>query len=901
MSRRRKYGDIPILKNTPYKAAAAEECNSVIEPGRRRPRSARRSGLRVAGEGPPGPGRPQEQRPAAASCSKSNPEEKYETPRQVLKMDLLSCTFSSPNDPDGQNDIFWDQNSPLTKQLGKGRRKQIYSTDSDEISRIVNRIAPQDEKPTTDSMLGVWIGDTAIPCTPSVAKEKSRVKISCTKLKTQNREKELIKLAEQFDKNMEELDVIQVQNKRNHDFIQMISETETLHNCKDYVYMQSLCDTVPEIDNAIMKKSMKGNTRTSVANDQNCIHKPFDQNAEAAFNAIFDGSTQRCSGLLSQDQSDALLNNSSTVFGTNSSSKEEKIITNETLVTEKLPNKVPVSLSSQLDAPIMTKSSVTPSTKEPEASNKHIDAFTTNDFEDDWESLLSNEPLVMQNVEKLELFPSKTAQVTDHKGVSTFISKNDKNMVRAKINLNVRLRDPKMLQDVPSKTRNKQLIDAGENRCSPDLNNKSSKLPFTGNKMKFEKSSRDAFIQNKSQDCIVECNLTKVEDSHTNFTSSVCASADRSALRTRCPNEQKNQPIFNQSFKEPINIDSFGSAALVNETSVSHSNQTTASKLGSFFDDWNDPCLANEIINACHQLETTWEADDVDDDLLYQACDDIERLTQQQDVVKDSEMSKSILEINNSSKHGARNLSIPSKEGSHLVQSKYLNLGSISMQTSLINNSQINKSMRMEKMETCGNSPALLDATTNLTMYSKNSNCQINNLHAAWSNTSVPIQVNSSKSVLAESSSLNVSSDHMNTEIATNKKLSTQQLSHWTITDEAQNGLNKTARFPKFAFTKMKNSQTLSQFNQNCLAGSTPTTKISQGLEKKKTSVNSLLGEADQQQSLVKVSQPLKQSPKEEEEKNRKYSPEEIQRKRQEALVRRMAKAQPSSVNLAPT
>nr|8JZV_B Chain B, Ewing's tumor-associated antigen 1 [Homo sapiens] len=24
----------------------------------------------------------------------------------------------------------------------------------------------------------------------------------------------------------------------------------------------------------------------------------------------------------------------------------------------------------------------------------------------------------------------------------------------------------------------------------------------------------------------------------------------------------------------------------------------------------------------------TWEADDVDDDLLYQACDDIERLTQ---------------------------------------------------------------------------------------------------------------------------------------------------------------------------------------------------------------------------------------------------------------------------------
>lgn len=44
--------------------------------------------------------------------------ERYETPKRVLKMDFLSSAFSSPNDPDGQNDIFWDQNSPMTKQLG---------------------------------------------------------------------------------------------------------------------------------------------------------------------------------------------------------------------------------------------------------------------------------------------------------------------------------------------------------------------------------------------------------------------------------------------------------------------------------------------------------------------------------------------------------------------------------------------------------------------------------------------------------------------------------------------------------------------------------------------------------------------------------------------------------------
>ncbi|XP_012605651.2 ewing's tumor-associated antigen 1 isoform X1 [Microcebus murinus] len=888
MSRRRKHGDSPGLKNTPRKIAATEECGSVVEPGRRRLKSARGSGLLGAGERPPGPMRQQEQPPAAASCSKSNPEERYETPKRVPKMDLLSSTFSSPNDPDGQNDIFWDQNSPLTKQLGKGRKKHIYTTDNDEISHIVNRIAPQDEKPTTNSMLGVWIGETAIPCTPSVAKGKSRAKISYTKLKTQNQEEELMKLAKQFDKNMEELDVIQEQNKRNYDFIQTISETETLNNCKDNVQMQSLCNVGTEIDNAVIKKLIKGNTKISVANDQNSSQKPFDQNVEAAFNAIFDGSTQKCSGQLSQEAS---LNPCNTTFGKKNALKEDS------LVTEKFPNKSLGSLSPQVDTTIMTKSCVTSCTKEPETSNKSIDAFNTSDFEDDWDNLLGNEAFVMQNVKMPELFTSKTAWVTDQKEICTFNSKNDESKSRTNTSLDVRLRDSKILQDLSSKTHNRELIDAGEYRFSPNSNDKSNKLPSTENKIKFEKSFNKIF-QDKIEDYVIASNPTKVkEDIHTKFTSSVNASEKKSALNTRYSNEQKNKPIFNQSIKAPVDSDFFGSATLGNETSISNSNQTNTSKLGSFFDDWNDPSFANEIIKACHQLENTWEADDVDDEMLYQACDDIERLTQQQDIRKDSKTSESILVINNNSKHGAISAFTTSKQGSHLVQSKRLNLDSISVQTSsLTNNSKIDKSVKMDKGEMCGNSPSFLDAKTNFTVYSKNSNCQINNLHASWNNTNVPIQVNSPKSVLAGSSSLNVNSDHMSTEIAAyKKKLSTQHLSHNTITDEAQSNLNNTVRFSKYTFTKMNNSQIVSQFNQNCVTGSMSDTKITQGLEKKKiTSVSPLLGEAALQHSL-------EQSSKEEEEKNRKCSPEEIQRKRQEALVRRMAKARASSVNAAPT
>ncbi|XP_035128297.1 ewing's tumor-associated antigen 1 isoform X2 [Callithrix jacchus] len=739
-------------------------------------------------------------------------------------------------------------------------------------------------------MLDVWIGETAIPCTPSVAKGKSRAKISCTKLKTKNQEEELMKLAKQFDKNMEELDVLEEQNKRNYDFTQVISETEILSNYKDNIQMQSLHNIVPGIDNATQKKPIKGNTKLSLASNQNSSQKPFDQTAEAALNAIFDGSTQKCSGQLSQELPEAFWNTNNTTFGKINASKEEKINTNETLVIEKLPNKNPRSLSSQVDTPIMTKSCVTSCTEEPETSNKYIDAFTISDFEDEWENLLGNEPFVIQNVDMPELFPSKTAQVTDQKGICTFNSKNNKNTSRVNTSLDAKLGDSKVLQDPSSKTYDRELIDT-EYRFSPNSN----KLSSTGNKMKFENSSNKVVIQDKIQDCTNTSNLPK-EAIHTKFTCTIHASEKKSALNTRYSNEQKSKCILNQSVKSHVNTDLFGSANLGNKTSVSYLNHTSASKLGSFFDDWNDPSFAHEIIKACHQLDNTWEADDVDDDLLYQACDDIERLTQQQDIRKDSNTSESIPEMNNNSECGAKNMFTVSKQGSNLVQSKHLNPGNISVQTSLTNSLQIDKPMKMEKKgEMYGNPPSFLGAT-NSTTYSEISNCQINNLRVSCTNTYVPVQVSSSKLVLSGSSSLNVTSAPMSTEVANyKKKLSTKELCYNTVTDEAQTSLNKTVGFPK-----TKSSRILSQFNQDYITGSMSDPKITQGVEKKK-SVNPILEGAVQQQSSVKLSESLKQSSKEEEEKNRKCSPEEIQRKRQEALVRRMAKARASSGNAAPT
>ncbi|XP_004710311.1 ewing's tumor-associated antigen 1 [Echinops telfairi] len=888
MSRRRKRGD---------GLGPKEECSSAgAGSGKRRPGSARGSRLCRVEEGPAPPGQRHERPPAAASCPKSNPEEKYETPKRMQKMDLLPSTFSSPNDPDGLSDIFWDQNSPMTKQLGKGRKKQIYTTDSDEISHIVNCIAPQDEKPVTDSMLGVWIGETAIPCTPSVAKGKSRAKYSCTKSKTQNHEEELMKLAKEFDKNMEELDVIQEQNERNCDFTQMISETS--NDYKDNVPIPSLCHILPEIDSAVIEKPVKEFTQKSKEYNQNSSHKLFDQNIEAALNAIFDGSTQKCSGQLSQDRSDAVLSITNTTFGKKSTLKEETVITSETVNAVQLQKKTYGSLSFGADTPIMTKSCVTPCSKEMETFNKLLDPFATSGMEEDWENFLRNEPFVMPTVETPELLPvPNTAHDAAHKDIYTFNSKNHKRNSRTDTCLDVRLSNSNSLQGLPSKITNRKFIDDENPKKMPSPNEKPKQLS-TGNKVKLERACNKMTIGDKIQGCaLASSSVTKIKEGIYTKVTPVNASGKKAALNTGYFNEQKSKPISSQSFKTSANPDLYGPVTSASETkSDSKLNQTNAPNLTSFLDDWNDPSFANEIIKSCHILENTWETDDVDDDLLYQACDDIERLSQQQDIGNESK-SENTTEMNESSKYGAKNTFTPSK-GSHFVQSKHWNLDSVTVQTSSSgNSSQMDKSMKMEKGESCRSSPSNLSATTKLAMYSKNSDDEIKSPHVHWNNTDIPVRVNRSTFALAGSSHLNVSSSHISTGIPTTNKL----ISHRTVKNETLTDHNKTTKFSKYTFTKLKRSQTHSQFNKNCTVRSTSDTKIIQSLEENKTPPINPLHEVIQQQSFTKFSESGKQPSKEEEEKNRKYSPEEIQKKRQEALVRRMARARATSLNAAST
>ncbi|XP_015274213.1 PREDICTED: ewing's tumor-associated antigen 1 [Gekko japonicus] len=221
----------------------------------------------------------------------------YKTPKRSSRACLP--TFSSPaNETDIPQEIFWDPQSPVAYKLDGGRKKQTAGRSTVEISEIVNRIAPQEEKPSCyeGSLLGMWIGDDAIPCTPGTVKVRSRTKVNNTRgLRLKNKEEELMKLAKQFDKNLTE--AIQEQDAPCHNATHLPSEAK------------HLLGEHPQVDVSLPFGGVKENAETA----ERCecsSQKPIDLEAEVALNALFDCSPQKCSGELSQGSSTSGLHNS---------------------------------------------------------------------------------------------------------------------------------------------------------------------------------------------------------------------------------------------------------------------------------------------------------------------------------------------------------------------------------------------------------------------------------------------------------------------------------------------------------------------------------------------------------------------------------------------------------------
>ncbi|XP_022057487.2 ewing's tumor-associated antigen 1 homolog [Acanthochromis polyacanthus] len=170
----------------------------------------------------------------------------------------------SPGDVEPSQDIVWDSTSPTPSNTGPGHRNNRIV----EISDIVNRIAPKDVKPKgPESPLLQWIGDSAIPFTPEMRKPRTRKKST-----RQSNVEDLMKLARQFDQNMQ-------QDKETSEQLNAVSS---------------------DLDEHVKTSETRAAPASFPSNAKDLKCSPSSDQVEAELHALFDCSTQGVSGRLSQ-------------------------------------------------------------------------------------------------------------------------------------------------------------------------------------------------------------------------------------------------------------------------------------------------------------------------------------------------------------------------------------------------------------------------------------------------------------------------------------------------------------------------------------------------------------------------------------------------------------------------
>ncbi|KAF1436200.1 hypothetical protein FQV24_0010247, partial [Spheniscus mendiculus] len=797
------------------------------------------------------------------------------TPKRSLSRKSRIPTFSSPvNDTDIQQEIFWDPHSPIARRLGNGKTKQSTSRCAVEISEIVNRIAPQDEKAACNegSLLGTWIGEDAIPCTPGVVKVRARTKLSYLKIK--NPEEELMKLAKEFDKNLVELDAVQEQEKLGHDFIQTASES--LNNSKDEVNaknQKSLLGEVSETDTALCLKAVGQSTGIPAAEPcQSSSQKSIDLEAEIALHALFDCSTQKCSGQLSQGLSGISLNNS---FHKNKSTLEEEHLPEQIKDmqrgnSEAYQKDSPCALGSMKqtfpkpDTHTVTKKN-TCSLKTQLVVSSKLAGVVNDDF-DDWDAdFLADDSFVMQITQNPELISTEEAPPI--------------------------LTNPSMhgFSDA-SRTKERKTI-AFHGKC----NIKSDKI-----------NSIWKSAQNSDLNYIPVSTQSEVK----NGNECIQPKSDPVPLfpsRSNPHRQQTEKPgnnthnIFCQSSSVSINMKPNDLTKVVNQANIGHLNQVEIPKKCPLsFDDWNELKFSDEILDMFCESDSLWDANCEDDELLYQVCDDIEKQTQSQDVKQGNERAKTIQGASINSRSNADNSFPASKQGlPYLLLAQKTNA---KQDTFSLNDSCRNSSKVTHRLATAGHvvncknvsSPrTVISGTSVECKYTLSKNCH----QAASENATKTVSGKwyRSNSVLAGETCSEVRSPVNAVNIFSSKTLDSPNLLYNTGEIPNNSSGNKTSLMPsKFKFRKTSNSLHVGSENPGSHSGIGITL---QGLEGNKNQVNvTLHSKLDSKKPPFKrhlsESFALPTSVSVVEQKNRKCSQEEIERKKQEALARRKSRMQ---------
>ncbi|XP_054859232.1 ewing's tumor-associated antigen 1 [Eublepharis macularius] len=837
------------------RAAAPEE--------KLRPKSpAKRSGRRKARDRGSPPGKTEE------ICS-------YKTPKRPSRACLP--TFSSPaNEADIQQEIFWDPHSPIAHKLGSGRKKQAAGRSTVEISEIVDRIAPQEEKPSCHegSLLGMWIGDDAIPCTPGIAKGRPRTKVNNARgLHLKHKEEELMKLAKEFDKNLTE--AIQEQDASCLNAVHLPSESKVSveHQGNTQAGNQQFLGQRPQIGAALQFGVAKENAETT-EHCERSSQKPIDLDAEIALNALFDCSPQKCSGRLSPNSSIGDFHDSQNAF------LPEELVTEETagiygsvaIDADQRQGSVPAS-TCRVPIPAEKTKMVLEQTIPSTVASKTEPAVSSNVVSDeDWGAdLLSDDSFVMQITQNPELI-----SVPQNVSLGALPGGSCKTKERAPHS------------DKPNSAHCAFLKPS--NDVSASLSLQKQIHEFGATRAVSQQSGfhlrNDAIssVSKSSQNNISGCNSVPVKAETQSVTEGFTRLKSASILGKKpsvSVRANLSQPLVGKSRRNMPTISSEPSAPFakskLNDQKELACLQAGPEKLISSFGDWNGPRISDEVLDSFCESDGLWGADCEDDDLLYRVCDDVERNTQSQDVAKEN-VKATLMVVSAAKLETDPGLPIPKQGLAHRPQPQKSHMG---RKTFSLN--------------------APLTATALLKSENSADPC-VQRSCAPFKNVSIPGELFGSdlvpdKSLASGSGSVPLANTYLNTNNSNQCQNVTCKMGKLQNSSSNQASNEKS----KYMFRKTSSSQAVtldrSSITTSSLGGAPA------ALGESKNGPNILLHTAVQTNPKPTFKRHLSDSfaYSGTEQKSRKCSQEEIARKKQEALERRKYKMQALLKSTAPT
>lgn len=840
----------------------------------------------------------------------------HKTPKRSLSRKSRIPTFSSPvNDTDIQQEIFWDPHSPIARGLGNEKTKRSIRRCAVEISEIVNRIAPQDEKAACNegSLLGTWIGEDAIPCTPGAVKVRARTKLSCTRdLKIKNPEEELMKLAKEFDKNLVELDAVQEQEKLGRGFIQTASES--LKNYKDEVNrknLKSLLSEGSETDPALSLKPVAESTGITTA--EPCLsssQNSIDLEAEIALHALFDCSTQKCTGQLSQGLSGISLNNS---FHENKRTLEEEHLPEQIKNTQhgnsdacQKHNLYALGSVNQTlprtDTNTLTKKN-TPLKRQVVVSSKL--AGVVNDDFDDWDTdFLADDSFVMQITQNPELINTEEAPTipinTSVRGFSDASRTKERSSCNSVISLeSVHKSKSSPFSPLKHPSKNTQNVAKSLSLQKPFNKMENSKTATTCSTWRSAQNNDFNYIPVSMQSQVKNRNET-VEPKGNPVLFPSRSNPHRP--RTEKPGSNLHN-IFCESANISTNTKPNDLIKVVNQANTGHLNPVEIPKKSTLsFDDWNEPKFSDEVLDMFCESDSLWDANCEDDELLYQVCDDIEKQTQSQDVKQGNERTKTV--------QGASNLSRSNSDSGFTASKQGLPDRLVAQKTNAkqdgfsLNNSGRNFSRVTHGLTTTGQVVNCKNVSSPLSMISGTSmDCKYTlskNYHqAASEDTTKSISGKWYRSNSVPARETHSEASPANTiNVFSSKRLDSQDVLNNAGRTTNNSSGNKTSAVPsKFKFRKTNSSQNALHVGSENPGSHSGIGIAPQGLEGSKNQVNVALHSKPENtkppfKRHLSESFALSTSVSVVEQKNRKCSQEEIERKKQEALARRKSRMQ---------